>query len=140
MWVKSLGQEDPLEEGMTTHFSTPAWRIPWTQEPGGLWSIGSQRVGHNWSDSCTPKWKEKMKVLVAQLCLTFCNPMKCSQPGSFVHEILHFLLQDIFPTQGLIMGVLHCRWFLYHLSHQENSAVSALRERTVFCTSHFPSS
>ena len=45
--VQSLGQEDPLEEGMATHSSILAWRIPWTKEPGGLTSIGSQRVGHN---------------------------------------------------------------------------------------------
>ena len=45
-WVKSLGLESPLEKGMTTHFSILAWRIPWTEEPGGLQSIGSQRVGH----------------------------------------------------------------------------------------------
>ena len=43
--VPSLDQEDPLEEGMTTQSSTLAWRIPWTEEPGGLQSIGSQRVG-----------------------------------------------------------------------------------------------
>ena len=41
------GQEDPLEEGMATHSSIPAWRIPWTEEPGGLQSIGSQRVRHD---------------------------------------------------------------------------------------------
>ena len=40
----NLGQEDPLEEGMATHSSIPAWRIPWTEDPGGLPSIGSQRV------------------------------------------------------------------------------------------------
>ena len=44
--VRSLNQQDPLEEGMATHSSILAWRIPWTQEPGGLQSIGSQRVGH----------------------------------------------------------------------------------------------
>ena len=43
-WVQSLGQEDPLEEGMATHSIILAWRIPWTEEPGGL---GSQRVGHD---------------------------------------------------------------------------------------------
>ena len=43
----SLGQEDPLEKGMTTHSSILAWKIPWTEEPGGLQSMGSQRVGHN---------------------------------------------------------------------------------------------
>ena len=46
-WVPSLGWEDPLEEGMATHSSIPAWRIPWAEEPGGLQSIGSQRVGHD---------------------------------------------------------------------------------------------
>ena len=46
-WVRSLGWEGPLEEGMATHFSILAWEIPWTEEPGGLQSIQLQRVGHN---------------------------------------------------------------------------------------------
>ena len=46
-WVQSLGWEDPLEEGMATHSSILAWRIPWTQEPGGLQSMASQKVGHS---------------------------------------------------------------------------------------------
>ena len=46
-WVRFLGQEDPLEKGMATHSSILAWRIPWTEEPGGLLSMGSQRVGHD---------------------------------------------------------------------------------------------
>ena len=50
MLVQSLGQEDPLEEGMATHSSILAWRFPWTEETGGLWFIESQRVGHDWSD------------------------------------------------------------------------------------------
>ena len=45
--VRSLGQEDPLEKGMATHPSILAWRIPWTEEPGGLQSMGLQRVGHD---------------------------------------------------------------------------------------------
>ena len=47
MWLRSLGQEDPLEEGSATHASILAWRIPWTEEPGGLQSMESQRVGHD---------------------------------------------------------------------------------------------
>jgi len=47
MWVQSLGQEDLLEKGMATHSSIHAWRISWTEEPGGLQSTGSQRVRHN---------------------------------------------------------------------------------------------
>ena len=46
-WVRPLVQEDPLEKGMATHSSILAWRIPWTEEPGGLQSMGSQRVRHN---------------------------------------------------------------------------------------------
>ena len=46
-WVRSLGQDDPLEEGTATHSSVLAWRIPWTEESGGLQSVGSQRDGHN---------------------------------------------------------------------------------------------
>ena len=45
--VRSLGQEDPLEEGMATHSIILAWRIPWTEEPGGLQFIGSQRVRYS---------------------------------------------------------------------------------------------
>ena len=47
MWVRFLGQEDPLEEGMAIYSSILAWEIPWTEEPGGLQSMGSQRVGHD---------------------------------------------------------------------------------------------
>ena len=46
-WVRSLGWKDPLEEGVAAHSSILAWKIPWTEEPGGLQSMGSQRVQHN---------------------------------------------------------------------------------------------
>ena len=46
-WAQTLGQEDPLEEEMATHSSILAWRIPWTEEPGGLQSLGSQRLGQD---------------------------------------------------------------------------------------------
>ena len=54
--LRSLGWEDPLEEGMATHSSTLAWRIPWTEKPGGLQSMGLQRIGHGWAanTSCMP--------------------------------------------------------------------------------------
>ena len=48
-WVWSLGWVDPLEKGMASHSRTLAWRIPWTEEPGGLQSMGSQRVRHHWA-------------------------------------------------------------------------------------------
>ena len=47
MWFQSLGGDDLREEGVTTHSSILAWKIPWTEEPGGLQSMGSQRVGHD---------------------------------------------------------------------------------------------
>ena len=58
-WVWSLGRADPLEKGMAPHCSILAWRIPWTEEPGGLQSIASQRVRYNWATSTFTKvtWK-----------------------------------------------------------------------------------
>ena len=47
IWVRSLGREDPLREEMATHSSTLAWKIPWTEEPGGLQTMGSPRAGHD---------------------------------------------------------------------------------------------
>ena len=49
-WVQFLGWEDPLEKEMATHSSILAWEIPWTEEPGGVQSMGLQRVRHDWSD------------------------------------------------------------------------------------------
>ena len=54
--VQSLDWEDPLEKEMATHSSTLAWKMPWTEEPGRLQSMGSQRVRHNWATSLTA-WK-----------------------------------------------------------------------------------
>ena len=50
-WVRSVGQEDPLEKETATHSSILAWSIPWKEEPGGLQSMGLQRFGHNWATS-----------------------------------------------------------------------------------------
>ena len=47
IWIRPLDWEDPLNKGMATHSSILAWRIPWTEEPGGLQSLGLQRVGHD---------------------------------------------------------------------------------------------
>ena len=68
-WIQSLGQEDPLEKEMATNSSTLAWRIPWTEEPGGLQSVGSQRVGHDWATSLhfTSAF---FIVQLSQLCIT----------------------------------------------------------------------
>ena len=59
-WVWSLGWEDPLEEGMATHSTILAWRIPWTEEPGGLQFMGSQKIGHNWETNKKKReWEKK---------------------------------------------------------------------------------
>ena len=65
--IRSLGREDPLEKGMATYSSILAWRILWTKEPGGLQSVGSQRVGQDWATSAFP-W---MCQLVSFLCALF---------------------------------------------------------------------
>ena len=57
--VQSLVWEDPLEKEMATHSSTLAWKIPWTEEPGGLQSMGLQRVGHDWATSLSLSCLEK---------------------------------------------------------------------------------
>ena len=56
--VQSLGREDLLEKGMATHSSILAWTISWTEDPGGLWSMGSQRVGHDWMTGAEKTAKE----------------------------------------------------------------------------------
>ena len=61
MPVQSLRREDPLEEGMATHSSILAWRTPWTEEPGGLQSLGLQRVGHDWSNTAQHSTAKKMR-------------------------------------------------------------------------------
>ena len=70
-WVWPLGQEVPLEKGMAIHSNILAWRIPWTEEPGGLLSKGSQRVGHNWATNNTT------------------TTMACGQVKSTFHYQLH---------------------------------------------------
>ena len=60
-WVRSLGQKDPLEKEMAIHSSILAWRIPWTEKPSRLQSMGSQRVGHDWATSPSPSEWEVLK-------------------------------------------------------------------------------
>ena len=80
--IQSLGQVDPLEEGMLTHSSILAWRISGTEEPGGLQSLWSQRIGHNWSDLAFMhgiyKGEKKRKIIE--------EPWKC------FHELNSFRL------------------------------------------------
>ena len=115
-WVWSMAWEDPLEKGMATHSTIPAWRISWTEEPGRLQSMVWQRVGHDWATftfthlflrcslpltRCTysltfTKGNSFIIICLAtyvhaeslQSCLTLCDPMDCSPPGASIHGIL----------------------------------------------------
>ena len=112
----SLDWEDPLEEGMATHSSVLAWRIPWTEEPGGLQSTGSHRFGHDWSDlarstlhslrpyNCSvvepsSTWDSYCSYAMLcyakslQSCPTLCDPIDGSPPGSPVPGIVPIHLQ-----------------------------------------------
>ena len=67
--VWSLGQEDQLEMGIATHFSTLAWRIPWTEEPGGLQSVGLQRARHDWATNTLIQYLSWEKSFFLESCL-----------------------------------------------------------------------
>ena len=91
MWVPSLGREDPLEEGMATYSNILDWRIPWTEEIGGLQSIESQRVGHNWrylACTHTDKW-DLIKLFVQQKkpSTKQRQPTKCEK--TFANDVTH---------------------------------------------------
>ena len=109
--VQSLGQEDPLEKGLMTCSSVLARITPWTEEPGGSQSMGSQRVKqdraintftfhilHNLKCLIQSDWTEW--VMVLQLCLILCDPMTCNLPGSFVHGILQARILEWVKTES----------------------------------------
>ena len=82
-WVWTLGWKDPLEKDVATHSSILAWRIPWTEEPCGLKSTGSQRVGHDWATSLSLSfrgvgWRGGREALEeGYLCLFMANLLCC---------------------------------------------------------------
>ena len=136
-WFRSLGWEDTLEKGTATHSSILAWRIPWTEEPGGLQSIGSQRVRHEWATftfTCLHIVSSSQNFLrprcsASQLPLGSLrwgwrkNPLvllpmelKSVPLTSLCNE--GYLLQAIFLTQESNQILLHCGWILHQLSYQ----------------------
>ena len=88
--VRSLGWEDPLEKEMATHSSTLAWKIPWTEEPGRLQSMGSQRVRHNWATSLV-HWISQFSSVQSLSCLSHCQP----------RGLQHARLPCLSPTPGV---------------------------------------
>ena len=79
-WVWSLGREDHMELGMAMHFSILAWNIPWTEELRRLQPMGSQRVGHNWSDLARTHAGQEAKVRSGH------GTMGCFQSGKGIHQ------------------------------------------------------
>ena len=126
-WVWSLDREDPLEKEMATHSSVLAWRIPWTEEPGGLQSTGSQKVRHNWATSLSLslllcRWGVLHRVLQVVGWCWYCIQMV---PFVWVLTIWYTLglvfwlssvLESVFPLQRLRA------WSL--LKHQPRSNLS----------------
>ena len=97
-WVQSLGQEDPLEKEMATHSSPLAWRIPWMEEPGGLQSMGLQRVGHDWATSLS---------------------LFAIRVGSSVYlRLLIFLLAILIPACASFSPAFHMMYSAYKLNKQ----------------------
>ena len=86
--VRSLGGEDPLENEMATHSSILAWRITWTEKPGGLQSIGSQRVGHDWMSN------KRNKHLPCQSLLELLG-INEQNKGPYPHETYIFMEDKI---------------------------------------------
>ena len=74
--VQSLGRQDPLEKGMATHSNILAWRIPWTEEIGGLQSMGLQTVEHDWAtnSTTTPRWSQDLRFCDSGGPVTFLLP------------------------------------------------------------------
>ena len=125
-WVQSLGWEDPLEEGMATHSSIRAWKIPWTEEPGKLQPMESQRVRHA---HCLRKQleseSETHSVMSDSLQLHgLYSPWNF--PSQNIGVGSHSLLQGIFPTQGSNPGLSQHRWILYSLRHQGSLIMKAV--------------
>ena len=107
MWVWSLGREDALEKEMATHSSILAWRTPWTEEPGELQSIGSQRVGHDWGDLACKHSRTKSKPLLRYILAN--TRIRASK---FCHWSVNYLLREwgrevqsfpIFPASDQIL-------------------------------------
>ena len=87
IWVQSLGWEDSLEKVMATHSSILAWKIPWTEKPGGLQSMGSQRAGHDWATNTFTRAVLRLKVSPIHT-----NLVKVTQRKIPIHQAIGWVL------------------------------------------------
>jgi len=144
--VRSLGWDDPLEKGMSTHSSILAWEISWTEEPGGLQCMGSQRAGHDWETehtqshlSCQEKkgntkfWSGPIQNRDVLFHIyhprIFHFPVWLSADLLYPsRQLLHSLSQGIFPTRDWThVSCVSCtgRWILYHCTTWEPWVIHA---------------
>ena len=112
-WVWSLGQEDLLERGRTTHSSTVAWRIPWTEEPGGLQSLGSQRVGHDWANKHMYSIKHNFTFYFYFKIYRNVLKWQCQIVNSSLKRWLFFLRFHLSFLRGLAVKILILSWNVY---------------------------
>ena len=121
MWIQSFRWEDPLEEHMATHSSILAWRIPWTEESGGLQSIESKWLFFTSLSLCNFYYILIYSLVFVQLLshVWLCDPIDCGMPGASLHEDFqtrntglgcYFLPQRIFLDQGLKMCLCLLHW------------------------------
>ena len=134
MQVRSLGQEDPLEEGMATHSSILVWEIPGTEEPGGLQSMASQRVRLCLSDwaCCTHNmWYAVVaRCSVPQPCPTLCDPINCSSPGfpvlhcllEFAQTHVHWICNILYIEMNILIFSSIWNLFFFLLTLKENKS------------------
>ena len=142
-WIQSLGWENTLEESTATYSNILAWRVPWTEEPGGLWSIRLQKAGHDWSDlahtqvtNVEDNWVTDLCVLhTPELFYTYCNCCRKEKAGCMMTRLhpWHLLLlfeqywvcdqhsSKNWPQQNGINTV--ARDHLYFCGHQSNCSL-----------------
>ena len=127
--VQSMGWEDPLEEEMATHSSILAWKIPWTEEPGGLQSMGSQRVRHNWATEHT---------VDLQCCINFSLQHSCTEAFSTVLCISTLVCSTLYPC-AYWQTLKFWRWCKWEVAEWwgEGNACTSVQTQQHFCVSCF---